>query len=336
MGLPHHTNMNNTAHTIPILTFYPVLKQVLWGGTRIAGFKGLDAGLSDIGESWELSALPERQSVAKTPPFTGLPLCDIMNTHSVDILGKRLAQRFGNEFPLLVKFIDAQDFLSVQVHPGDDIATTRHGSRGKTEMWVTLENTPGAMLYAGFADHCDATKVRDHIKDVTLLDLLQSHSTHPGDVFYLPAGCVHSLGKGNLVLEIQQTSDVTYRLYDYHRTDAKGRQRELHIEEALAALDFHPYTHAVRHIDFTDSNERTIIDCPYFTASTFAVDGSLVLDTKRHDSFTILVNIGGDVNLTDAYGRITPLPKGSTALIPASMPSVNISGKARLVSVYIS
>lgn len=314
---------------IPIITFQSICKQVLWGGTKIASFKGLGPGLSNIGECWELSALPGRQTVALTPPFTGLLIGDILASYAKEILGERLAARYGGTFPLLVKFIDAHDNLSVQVHPDDQLAARRHKCSGKTEMWVTLDCSPEATLYAGFARQIHAEEIRKHIAEGTLLNYLRSYTTHKGDVFFIPAGCVHSLGKGNLVLEIHQTSDITYRLYDY------GRQRQLHIDDAIIALDYSTTPYPVHSIDFDNSAEVTIAGCPYFTATTLAVDCTRRLNLDKRDSFTILINIGGEASVTAPDGLKTPLPQGGTALIPATMPYVDINGAARLVTVYI-
>lgn len=320
----------------PILTFTPQFKSVIWGGKRIASFKGLPSQGDTIGESWELSGVPGHESVVDAGEYRGSDLRSLLEHHGNEILGERLHARYGNEFPLLVKLIDSADDLSVQVHPDDRLAAARHGCPGKTEMWVSVDPAPDAYLYAGFNTPITPEKYRDSIADNTIIDYLGKYYPRKGDVFFLPAGRVHSIGKGNFVLEIQETSDITYRIYDYDRRDAQGNPRQLHVEESMEAVDFADSESAApTSIPEAVNTENVIADCDHFTTTAIDVDGSYDLELTDRDSFSIIACIDGSVTLTDPEGNTTELPAGRTALIPADMPSVKISGKARIVTSYI-
>ncbi|WP_290391676.1 type I phosphomannose isomerase catalytic subunit, partial [Paramuribaculum intestinale] len=194
---------------------------------------------TQIGESWEISAVPGHVSVVDRGPLAGQSLTELIDTYGADLVGRHIYERYGSAFPLLIKLIDAKAYLSVQVHPDDDLAARRHnGSLGKTEMWYSILPAEGAYLYAGFSRRLDADSFRSAVADNSIIDSLRRHDTRPGDVFFLPAGRIHSIGRGNFVLEIQEASDITYRIYDYDRRDAQGNPRQLHIEESVGAIDF--------------------------------------------------------------------------------------------------
>ncbi len=202
---------------LPIFSFEPVFKSVLWGGKRIAEFKGIPSQGDHVGESWELSPMPGHESVVADGPFKGETLPQLLAAHGREIMGEKLYERYGDKFPLLIKFIDSTQDLSIQVHPDDELAAKRHDSLGKTEMWYSVVPAEGAYLYAGFSQEMDADKFRRMVADSTIVDALSKYYTKPGDVFFLPAGRVHAIGQGNFVLEIQEASDITYRIYDYNR-----------------------------------------------------------------------------------------------------------------------
>ena len=220
------------------LKFHPILKQTLWGGERIIPYKELASGLSRVGESWELSGMPGSESVVAEGPWAGSTLSELIGRFGAELLGKANYARFGQEFPLLVKFIDAREDLSIQVHPDDELARKRHGKSGKCEMWYVLEAEPGASLLTGFSRPIAPAEYERRVADNTLTDVLNRQAIASGDVFYLPAGRVHSIGKGSFIVEIQQSSDITYRIYDFDRRDAAGNSRELHTELAREAIDF--------------------------------------------------------------------------------------------------
>ena len=292
---------------LSILKFVPQFKSVLWGGKRIASYKGLPSQGENIGESWELSCVPGHESVVAEGSLKGKNLHEIMLTDAKEILGERLLKRYGTEFPLLIKLIDSADDLSIQVHPDDNLAAKRHHCPGKTEMWVSIAPADGAYLYSGFNRVISAEEYRSRIADNTIVDTLGKYHPQKGDVFFLPAGRVHSIGKGNFVLEIQQSSDITYRIYDYDRRDAQGNARQLHVEESIDAIDF----------------------------SDTAVKESACMDLDKRDSFTIIASIDGDAQLVDANNEYISLPQGAVALIPASMPRIQVLGNCKIITSYI-
>ena len=291
---------------LPILKFVPQFKIVLWGGKRIASYKGLPSQGENIGESWELSCVPGHESVAAEGSFKGKNLHEIMLTDAI------------------------------QVHPDDNLAAKRHHCPGKTEMWVSIAPADGAYLYSGFNRVISAEEYRSRIADNTIVDTLGKYYPQKGDVFFLPAGRVHSIGKGNFVLEIQQSSDITYRIYDYDRRDAQGNARQLHVEESIDAIDFSDTDGAApSRIKWIENQEEIIADCNYFTTSAMAVKESACMDLDKRDSFTIIASIDGDAQLVDANNEYISLPQGAVALIPASMPRIQILGNCKIITSYI-
>lgn len=318
-----------------ILKFEPIFKSVIWGGKRIAEFKGLPSQGDHIGESWELSPMPGHESVVSQGTFKGATLPSLIAGHGNDIMGERLMKKYDGKFPLLIKLIDSSDDLSVQVHPDDALAAKRHNSLGKTEMWYSIAPADGAYLYAGFSKHIDAAEFRRQVAENEIIPSLHKYFTHPADVFFLPAGRVHSIGRGNFVLEIQEASDITYRIYDYDRRDAQGNPRQLHVEESVDAIDFDDT------VDLPADNEpgvvgelRTLADCSYFKTEVARVDGSMTVSLAARDSFTILVATAGELTVKSADGEIS-LRQGETALVPASTKEISIEGKGTFVSTFI-
>ncbi len=320
-----------------ILVFEPYFAHVIWGGDRIAKFKGIASQGEDVGESWEISSMPGRESIVASGCYAGEKLTDLIDRYGMEIMGERLYHRFGGKFPLLVKFIDSRDDLSIQVHPDDELAAQRHGKLGKTEMWYSIAPAEGAYLYAGFKRELSAEEFRRSIEDNTIVSILQKHYTVAGDVFYLPAGCIHSLGRGNFVCEIQQASDVAYRIYDYDRRDAQGNTRELHVEQSLEAtrLDAAMQAEAAaRNIEAAPGESAELVHCPYYNTDLLNVAGSTTINLAERDSFTILISVRGSAVLKTANQSIT-LQQGSCALIPAGVSTLTIEGSASIISVYI-
>lgn len=319
-----------------ILTFEPFYKSVIWGGDRIARFKGIPSKGSDIGESWELSPMPGHESVVSEGPFAGRTLPGLIAEYGNDIMGERLMKKCDGKFPLLIKFIDSSDDLSIQVHPDDALAARRHNSLGKTEMWYSIMPAEGAYLYAGFKNALTPGEFRAHVADNTIVADLGKYYTRPGDVFFLPAGRVHSIGRGNFVLEIQEASDITYRIYDYDRRDAAGNPRQLHVEESVDAIDFNDTgATGARNVKVSGNGSAEVVKCPYFVTDLLGVDGHHPLSLSGRDSFTILVTVEGNLTLTGADSQKVAMPQGTTVLVPASLAEVSFEGKGQVISVFI-
>lgn len=323
---------------LPVFKFTPYYKEVIWGGNRIAMFKGLEAPGGHIGESWEVSDLPGKESHVDGGFCHGMSLSALLEAHGHEIMGGRLYSRYGRTFPLLVKFLDAETDLSIQVHPDDIIAARKGKTSGKTELWYSIGADSGAYIYTGMQSGVTGEAVRRHVMGGTITDVLNRVSPRPGDVFYLPAGRVHSMGGGNFMLEIQQPSDVTYRLYDYNRTDADGRPRELHVDEAIEAMDFREYDDYMLHTVPVADHEVVMKECPFFTVTIVKVKRECRLNVSRYGSFRILVAVDGHGTVTDDSGRTTEVKRGETLLVPASADYVTVksnNGDLDLITVYI-
>ena len=249
--------------------FQPILKSTIWGGEKIVPYKHIASDQKQVGESWELSGVKGNESVVAGGPEAGTTLPGLIARHGAALLGKANAARFGQEFPLLIKFIDARQDLSIQVHPNDALAWERHKSKGKTEMWYVVDADKGARLRSGFAKQVTPAQYEASVADNTITDLLAEYEIHPGDLFFLPAGRVHSIGAGAFIAEIQQTSDITYRIYDFNRKDADGNTRELHTELAKGAIDYTVLPDYRTHYQKAQDREVELVSCPYFTTSLY-------------------------------------------------------------------
>ena len=300
------------------LKFHPILKQTLWGGERIIPYKELASELSRVGESWELSGMPGSESVVAEGPWTGRTLPELIGRFGAELLGKANYARFGQEFPLLVKFIDAREDLSIQVHPDDELARKRHGKSGKCEMWYVLEAEPGASLLTGFSRPIAPAEYERRVADNTLTDVLNRQAIASGDVFYLPAGRVHSIGKGSFIVEIQQSSDITYRIYDFDRRDAAGNSRELHTELAREAIDFESSENSRITYAPENNQEVRLVTTPYFTTSLYTLTARTRCDWSATDSFVAIVLLQGSGSLTDNEGNRIDVRQGETWLLPTS------------------
>lgn len=317
-----------------ILKFNPIFKNVIWGGERIARFKSIELEDRHIGESWELSQVRGNESVVSQGEFAGKTLGWMIREYGQDILGKRLLEKCG-AFPLLIKFIDSSDDLSIQVHPDDELANKRHASPGKTEMWYCIDPEPGATLLAGFSKEVAPEKFRAMAEEGTVTDVLTKYEVKKGDAFYLPAGRVHSIGRGNFLLEVQQASDVTYRLYDFGRLDANGKPRQLHLDEAEAAIDFGDVgANACKNINPAPGESALLSESPFFTVILTCVNGKHDFNFAANDSFTALVAIKGDFILA-GNGQNVLLKQGETALVPWSLPRLTAQGEGSLVSIFV-
>ncbi|MDR1344227.1 MAG: class I mannose-6-phosphate isomerase, partial [Tannerellaceae bacterium] len=279
------------------ITFNPILKNILWGGADICPFKGINPVQNGIGESWELSHVDGNYSIVNNGNLKGKNIDELIDTYGKELLGGKVMERFGKTFPLLIKFIDARDNLSIQVHPDDALAKKRHNSFGKTEMWYVIKASGAAALYSGFSRQIDANEYVQRVKDNTIMDVLQRYEVKEGDVFFLPAGRVHAIGSGCFIAEIQQTSNITYRIYDYNRKDADGNGRELHTELAKDAIDYTLSADYRTHYEQKKDTVVSLANCPYFTVNLLELDSNMTRDFSSLDSFVVYICMDGQATL---------------------------------------
>lgn len=316
-----------------IYTFNDILKPVLWGGEKLMPFKGLPAQEEPIGESWELSAVPGRESMVADGPDKGLTLTELVQRYRADLVGAGVYRRYGDAFPLLIKLIDAKRDLSIQVHPDDEMAQRLHGCSGKTEMWYVIDTDEGAVIHTGFNRPLTPEEFDRRLSDDTLMDVITATPSKAGDVFFIPAGQIHAIGAGNLLAEIQQSSDITYRVYDYGRRDANGNLRELHTRQAREALNFDVVDSLVHYSVDEQSGVTPLVACPQFEVSRIDAAGEMQIELP--DSFFVLICIDGAVELSAEGMPKATLRRGETALVPAVVRSLGLSGKGRLLSATI-
>lgn len=317
------------------LTFQPIYKERLWGGSKLRTLLGKTIHSNTIGESWEISAVRDNVSVVANGPLRGKTLQDLVDTYREQLLGNRIFNRFGPVFPVLIKFIDAQQDLSIQLHPDDALAQERHGTFGKTEMWYIMQADADAQLIIGFNANIDKTAYQQHLKNNTLSEILHYEYVKKGDAFFIRPGKVHAIGKGVLLAEIQQTSDITYRIFDFNRKDKDGKRRELHTDMALDAIDYEQKDDFKCIYTRQQNTPNTIASCPYFTTNYLHVTGNLKQPLTARDTFTIYICVEGSATIAGA-GIKTSLKKGETLLIPAAIDEIAIHAKhTTLLEVYI-
>ncbi len=308
---------SNNIESLYPFKFSPILKSVIWGGSQISQFKNIKPVKEGIGESWEISGVKENISVVSNGKLAGTPLNKLLETHKEQLVGTKIYQQFGNTFPLLLKFIDAQDNLSIQVHPDDKLAMERHNSYGKTEMWYVVSASPDAFLYTGFEKSITPEQYEEMVHNNTFTETLKKYKVKEGDLFYLPAGRVHAIGSGCFIAEIQQTSNITYRIYDYNRKDAEGNPRELHTELAKEAIDFTVQDTYKTEYETSINQPVELIKSPFFTTKLLEIDTPLTRDYSQTDSFVTYMCISGHCTIKDDKENSIILSKGETALIPA-------------------
>ncbi len=318
-----------------LFRFTDIFKETLWGGHRILPFKGLEPDGRPIGESWELSGIAGSESTVAGGAYDGLTLTQLAAEGRSSLLGGRNFERFGTRFPLLVKFIDAARPLSVQVHPGDELARRRHGCPGKTEMWYVVDSAPGACVLDGFSREVSPDEYAARVAALTLPEVLRRCEARPGDVYYLPAGRVHSLGAGCLVCEIQQSSDVTYRIYDFGRVDGEGRPRRLHVEEAREAIDY-AVAEPERRREAKADVPSELVRTPFFTTLACRLTKPAARDYAGLDSFVVLVCTKGACRVS-CGGEEARLAAGHTLLASAEAGSVTLApeGEAEILESYV-
>lgn len=315
--------------------FEPILKERLWGGTKLKEVLGKPITNDITGESWELSTVEGDVSIIANGELKGTSLKEIINNEAEALLGKSVLQRFGKEFPILIKFIDAKQDLSIQLHPNDELAKKRHNSFGKTEMWYVMDADEGANLIVGFNKDVTREEYSQSIEDNTLLDLMNYEPVKEGDTFFINTGKIHAIGAGVLLAEIQQTSDVTYRVFDFNRKDKDGNLRELHTDMALDAMDFKKKDDFKVSYHHEDNNPNEMVNCPYFKTKYIQLTKELKQDISNRDSFTIYMCVAGSVEISTETGKVV-LNKGETALIPADSNSVQLNTtKAKILEVTL-
>ena len=305
--------------------FHPNLHTVVWGGHRLQVYKGLQSTDEPIGESWEVSAVPSSTSIISNGSFAGRDIISVISEYPEDILGKAVNEKYHGQLPLLVKFIDAERDLSIQVHPNDEMAQREHGKMGKSEMWYVIKADAGSHLYAGFKQEITPEEYQQRIAAGTIIDVLADHQVKAGDVFYLPAGRIHAICGGILLAEVQQSSDVTYRIYDYNRPGMDGKPRQLHTELAAQALDYHvEENYRTEYVD-NPNKAIQIIDSPYFDVRVMEISKPFHRDLRKYDSFIISMCIEGDCKLcVRSTGDEILLRQGSSTLIPASIADYDV------------
>ena len=315
--------------------FTPILKNTIWGGTKIAPFKNIQTSLRKVGESWEISGVPGNETIVSGGPYAGRNLNDLVAEQKEALVGKANYERFGNEFPLLIKFIDARDDLSIQVHPTDEIAHRQGRERGKTEMWYLMPSEPEATLLCGLKKHITPDEYKQMVSEKTIVDAIARYPVHEGDCFFLPAGRIHAIGSGCFLAEIQQTSDVTYRIYDFDRHDDLGRPRELHTELAAESINYDVLPDYQTHYTPAKNQRVQLVECPYFTTSVYDLDQPINLDYTSLDSFVILIGLSGAGIVTEADGTRFVLRAGETILLPANTGRLSVEGTVKFLETYV-
>ena len=319
--------------------FEPLLKQTLWGGDKIIPFKHLDTQMENVGESWEISGVKDNETIVANGNEKGKSLNQLVCEQKGLLVGEENYRRFGDEFPLLIKFIDARQDLSIQVHPTDEIAHRQGKSRGKTEMWYALGSQESGdrrlpMLYNGLKQQITPEQYKEMVENDTITDALARYEVREGDVFFIPAGRIHAIGAGCFVAEIQQTSDVTYRIYDFKRKDKNGNYRELHTKEAAESINYTVLDNYRTEYELPKNEGVQVVTCPYFTTAVYDLTESMTLDYSELDSFVILIAVKGAGSLT-ADGQTIDFQMGDTILIPATTDEVKVEGEVKFLETYV-
>ena len=311
--------------------FQPLLKQTLWGGDKIIPFKHLSTVMENVGESWEISGVKDNETIAAGD---GRSLNQLVRDMKDRLVGEANYQRFGDEFPLLIKLIDARQDLSIQVHPTDEIAHRQGRERGKTEMWYVMDSAPDAKLYNGLKLQITPEQYKQMVADDTICDALAQYSVKEGDCFFIPAGRIHSIGAGCFLAEIQQTSDVTYRIYDFKRKDKDGNYRQLHTQEASESINYTVLDDYRTHYQPQTNESQLLVECPYFNTAVYDLTEAMTIDYSELDSFVILIGMKGEGTLT-IDGETVAFSAGETILVPASAQEVRTEGTIKFLETYV-
>lgn len=314
------------------LTFNPILKERIWGGNNLKTLFGKELQSEQTGESWELSTVEEDISIISNGNYKGKLFTKLVSEFPKEVLGEKVYSQFGEQFPLLFKFLDASEDLSIQVHPNDELAQKRHNSFGKTEMWYIIQADENARNIIGFKEKSSSEEYLEKLKNKELLSILKEEKVQKGDVFFLETGTVHAIGSGIVIAEIQQTSDITYRIYDWDRTDNNGNPRELHLDLALDAINYNP-TQTRKEYSKKQNQENKIVQSQYFTVNYISLNGKISVK-KNTDSFRVYMCTDGSFSV-GYNGEKFSFEKGTTILLPAILNEYILEGKAELLEVYI-
>ena len=307
------------------LKFNPILKSMIWGGDKLRQYKGIETDQINIGESWEISGVPGNESVVSNGELAGTTITELINEYGPELLGHKVYETYGEKFPLLIKFIDARDDLSIQVHPDDSTAQSVHSEPfGKTEMWFVVSADKDAHLMSGLSAEITPEEYVSRVENNTITDVLCDYKVQSGDVFFLPAGRIHSIGKGCFIAEIQQTSDLTYRIYDFGRLGLDGKPRELHTELAKDAIDYSVSEDYRTAYEPVLNEDTPLVECEYFKTHLLDLTEHLSVDVKSRDSFMIVICLEGQGELKDSEGNVIALKQGKTVLVPASIDTVDL------------
>lgn len=314
------------------LTFKPIIKERIWGGSKLKTLLNKQVNIESAGESWELSSVPNDVSIVSNGDLKGKNLNEVIAINPVEVLGKEVVDKFGLEFPLLFKFLDANKDLSVQLHPNDELAKARHNSFGKTEMWYVMQADEDARIIVGFKENSSQEEYLKHLENNSIVSLLNEIPVQKGDVFLLETGTIHAIGAGVVIAEIQQTSDVTYRIYDWDRVDANGESRELHTDLALDAINYNVVQSKIDYVLNTD-NRNACVQNKYFTTNIISLNSQFKWN-KQKDAFTVFMCTEGAFTI-HLNNEEFDYKKGDTVLIPAQLNSFNLSGEASVLEISI-
>lgn len=317
------------------LKFNALLKSTLWGGDKIIPFKNLDVQQENVGESWEISGVKGNETIVADGPYAGKKLNELVEELKGKLVGEDNYQRFGNEFPLLIKFIDARQDLSIQVHPTDEIAKMQGKERGKTEMWYLMDSDKDATLLCGLKKKITPEEYAQMVENDTIVDAIDRYEVKEGDCFFLPAGRIHAIGTGCFLAEIQQTSDVTYRIYDFKRKDKDGNYRQLHTKEAAECINYNVESNYRTDYTLVKNQGVSLVQCPYFNTAVYDLDEPMTIDYSELDSFVILIGVKGNATITDNEGNTFTLQAGESVLVPATTETLKVDGNIKFLETYV-
>ena len=317
------------------LKFKALLKTTIWGGEEVTKLKNLTDAPRQVGESWEISGVPGNETVVANGEYAGKKLNELVHKLKGKLVGEANYQRFGDEFPLLIKFIDARQDLSIQVHPTDEIAKRQGKERGKTEMWYLLPSDADATLLCGLKQQITPTQYAEMVENDTICDAISRYDVKEGDCFFLPAGRIHAIGTGCFLAEIQQTSDVTYRIYDFKRKDKNGNYRELHTKQAAECINYNVESNYRTEYTPQKNQGVSLVQCPYFNTAVYDLDEPMTIDYSELDSFVILIGLKGEGTITDNEGNTTMLRAGESILVPATTETLKVEGNVKFLETYV-
>ena len=318
-----------------LFKFEPLLKQTIWGGNKIVAFKHIQSDMENVGESWEVSGVPGDESVVANGECKGKTLNEVLAEMKQKLVGEENYKRFGDRFPLLIKFIDARQDLSIQVHPDDETAHRQGKAMGKTEMWYVMDSDEDASLKVGLKKKITPEEYARMVEDDTICDALGNYKVKSGDCFFIPAGRIHAICSGSFIAEIQQTSDVTYRIYDYKRKDKNGNNRELHTKEAAEAIDYTVLDDYRTEYTPVKNEATQLVSCPLFTTAVYDLTEPMTLDYSELDSFVILIALKGEGWILTSSGNSYSFREGESILLPATTEMVKVEGNIKFLETFV-